>query len=88
MKPNGKLDYKVEKIYDYYYDLTFYIKYSDDEKRHAIFCNSDGSPNRWSGRLYHADLISYGGGEPTINIYGDDGIEYHLNIEDGPFYDY
>ncbi len=68
-----------------------YFRYPEgqvENGENAYICNSDGSKNKWSNRLYDVRVVTFGGGTKTVNLWGMDGVEYKLNVDDGPFYDY
>ncbi len=85
---DGRFLYCVERIEHARFGLVFYLRYHHDNDFTAVICNSDGSPNRFSGQTYQRGSLSFGGWGRCFNLFDEDGVHHHIPVDDGPFYDY
>ncbi len=80
--------YYIKHVVVARFGIEMYFKYQDYYSYDAVICNSDGSPNKWTGMKYRMSSISSGGMGPTLNVFGEDHQEHFFLATDGPFYDY
>jgi uncharacterized protein YgiM (DUF1202 family) len=85
---NGEFEYYIKRVVVERFGIEMYFRYQDYYSYDAVVCNSDGSPNKWTGMKYNLHSMSFGGGRRSLNIFGEDHQEHYFLAEDGPFFDY